>query len=308
MNTGKKIQQFVNVPKTRLKYPETVIFGAHDGKCVTVSAGVHCREYVGIQAVIELARTIDPKDIYGELHLVHAFNYDGLICRCSDVFPSDGKNLNRVFPGSTCGTDAEKLAAFLEETVIRHSDCIVDLHSGGGYEYLTPHVYFHGAAAPEVCAQSQELAMHVGVPYAVRSQAKNGFYSHAGTCGIPAILIERGCCGLWSEDESSRDIEDVKNILRFLGVLRDGIPSARKNPRIFDRGEYLNAPVSGCWYPAKAVGERIKAGESLGRICDIFGELLHEEFAKHDGVILYQTASLGIEKDRPMVAYAIEER
>lgn len=308
MNTGKKIQQFVNVPGTRLNYPETVIFGAHDGKCVTVSAGVHCREYVGIHAVIELARTIDPKDIYGELHLVHAFNYDGLICRCSDVFPSDGKNLNRVFPGSTCGTDAEKLAAFLEETVIRHSDCIVDLHSGGGYEYLTPHVYLHGAAAPEVCAQSQELAMHVGVPYAVRSQAKNGFYSHAGTCGVPAVLIERGCCGLWSEDESSRDIEDVKNILRFLGVLRDGIPSVRKNPRIFDRGEYLDAPVSGCWYPAKAVGERIKAGESLGRICDIFGELLHEEFATHCGVILYQTASLGIEKDCPMVAYAIEER
>ena len=137
-----------------------MIFGAHDGKCVTVSAGVHCREYVGIQAVIELARTIDPKDIYGELHLVHAFNYDGLICRCSGRFSVRRENLNRVFPGSTCGTDAEKLAAFLEETVIRHSDCIVDLHSGGGYEYLTPHVYLHGAAAPEVCAQSQELAMH----------------------------------------------------------------------------------------------------------------------------------------------------
>ena len=70
----------------------------------------------------------------------------------------------------------------------------------------------------------------------------------------------------------------------------------------------MDAPVSGCWYPSKAVGERIKAGESLGRICDIFGELLHEEFATHYGVILYQTASLGIEKDCPMVAYAIEER
>ena len=33
-----------------------------------------------------------------------------------------------------------------------------------------------------------------------------------------------------------------------------------------------------------------------------------EEFAKHYGIILYQTASLGIEKDCPMVAYAIEER
>lgn len=101
MNTGKKIQQFVNVPGTRLNYPETVIFGAHDGKCVTVSAGVHCREYVGIQAVIELARTIDPKDIYGELHLVHAFNYDGLICRLLGRFSvRRGKTSIAFFPAA----------------------------------------------------------------------------------------------------------------------------------------------------------------------------------------------------------------
>lgn len=306
MNTGKKIQQFVNVPGTRLNYPETVIFGAHDGKCVTVSAGVHCREYVGIQAVIELARTIDPKDIYGELHLVHAFNYDGLICRCSDVFRPTGKPQSR-FPGSTCGTDAEKLAAFLEETVIRHSDCIVDLHSGAAMNILRRTSIFTARQLRRSARNRRSLRCM----WAFRTpcaRRRKRVYSHAGTCGVPAVLIERGCCGLWSEDESSRDIEDVKNILRFLGVLRDGIPSVRKNPRIFDRGEYSDAPVSGCWYPAKAVGERIKAGESLGRICDIFGELLHEEFAKHDGIILYQTASLGIEKDCPMVAYAIEER
>ena len=303
---SRKIQHFVSVPGTKLQYPETVIYGAHNGPNVTVSAGVHCREYVGIQAVIELAGSIDPNDIYGELHLVHAFNYDGLICRCADVFPSDGKNLNRVFPGSACGTDAEKLAAFLEEKIIRRCDCIIDLHSGGGYEYLTPHVYFHGAAAPEVCAKSEELAMHVDVAYAVRSRAKNGFYSHAGTCGVPAVLIERGCCGLWSERETAQDIADVKNILRYLGVLQDGISAVRRAPRVFGRGEYIDAPVSGCWYPAKKIGGTVHAGDSLGRICDIFGRQLHNELARFDGIVLYQTASLGIEKDCPMVAYAVE--
>lgn len=304
MGKCEKIRRFVSVPGTRLQYPETVIYGAHEGACVTVSAGVHCREYVGIQAVIELARELEPQSIRGELHLVHAFNYDGLICRCSDVFPSDGKNLNRVFPGSACGTDAEKLAAFLEERVIRRCDYIIDLHSGGGYEYLTPHVYFHGGAAANVCARSQEMAMHVGVDYAVRSRAKNGFYSHAGTCGVPAVLIERGCCGLWSEQEVAADIADVKNLLRHVGVLCDGIAPVRKSPEVFDGGEYIDAPVSGCWYPTKKIGQSIKKGESLGRICDIFGTPLHEELARCDGVVLYQTASLGIEKDKPMIAYA----
>ena len=149
--------------------------------------------------------------------------------------------------------------------------------------------------------------MHVNVPYAVRSTAKNGFYSHAGTCGVPAVLIERGCCGLWSEREAAQDIEDVKNILRYLGVLCDGVCAVRRAPRVFDRGVYTDAPMSGCWYPSKRVGDRISTGDSLGRICDIFGRPLHEEFAKSGGVLLYQTASLGIEKDCPMVAYAVEE-
>lgn len=149
--------------------------------------------------------------------------------------------------------------------------------------------------------------MHVNVPYAVRSTAKNGFYSHAGTCGVPAVLIERGCCGLWSGQEAAQDIADVKNILRYLGVLCDGVSAVRRAPRVFTRGEYIDAPMSGCWYPARKIGDTIRAGDSLGRICDIFGRPLHEEFAKSGGVLLYQTASLGIEKDCPMVAYAVEE-
>lgn len=300
----KKTTGFVSVPGTKLQYPETVIYGARPGRCVTVSAGVHCREYVGIQAVIELSRELSPEDICGQLHLIHALNYDGLICRCSDVFPSDGKNLNRVFPGSLCGTDAERLAAFLEQSVIRRCDAIIDLHSGGGYEHLTPHIYFHGAAAPEVCAASQELAMYADVEYAVRSQAKNGFYSYAGLCGTPAVLLERGGCGLWSESEVRADISDVKNILRYLGVLCDGKEPVKRSPQILERGVYLDSPVSGCWYPAKRVGDSVAAGEVLGRICDIFGSELHIERAEFDGVILYQTASLGIEEGCPMIAYA----
>lgn len=148
--------------------------------------------------------------------------------------------------------------------------------------------------------------MYAGVEYAVRSQAKNGFYSHAGTCGVPAVLIERGGCGLWTDAEVSADIADVKNILRHLGVLCDGVDPIKMSPRVFDRGIYIDAPVSGCWYPAKRVGDRVNAGDSLGRICDIFGYPLHDERAEFDGIVLYQTASLGIEKNCPMVAYAVE--
>ena len=47
------------------------------------------------------------------------------------------------------------------------------------------------------------------------------------------------------------------------------------------------------------------AGEELGQIRDIFGRQLYSYTAKKDGVLLYQTVSLGIEKDCPMIAYGI---
>ena len=73
-------------------------------------------------------------------------------------------------------------------------------------------------------------------------------------------------------------------------------------------GRYLNAPVSGCWYPKKRPGDRIRAGELLGEIRDIYAERLRSVFAEADGVVLYQTASLGIAAGTPMIAYAELEK
>lgn len=93
---------------------------------ITISAGVHSREYVGMEAVNRLAKELDPKQIHGQIRLIHAINYNGLIKRSADVFPEDGKNLNRVFPGDANGTSTCRVAAFLEEQVIATSDIAKD--------------------------------------------------------------------------------------------------------------------------------------------------------------------------------------
>ena len=302
----RKKQHFVTVPGTTLSWPETRIFGTAPGNVslrVTVSAGVHSREYVGIEALNRLAQELQPEQIRGELRLIHAVNYSGLIARSADVCPEDGLNLNRVFPGDPAGSSTERLAAFLEQEVIARSDAIIDLHSGGFCEELLPHAYFLGTAAPEVCLAAEEMARHANVPYAYRSSSTTGFYNHASVCGVPAIIIERGGSGLWSEELVCGHMEDVKNILRHLGVLADGVEPVRHGPKIVERGWFLDAPVSGCWYPAFHAGDRVQRGDKLGEIRDVFGQVLHTCTAEADGVILYQTASLGIEAGTPMVTY-----
>ena len=304
-NTKKQVTY--RVPDTDITIPATLLCGRKTGKTITVSAGVHSREYIGIETLIRLAQELTLEMVQGTILLLHCCNYKGFLSRSSDVMPQDGKNLNRVFPGAADGTPTQKLAAFLESEIIGHTDYLVDLHSGGFCEALVPHVYYHGAAKPSVCAESFRIAEMTSAKYLVRSEAKNGFYSHAGQCSVPAIILERGGCGLLHEEEVRQDLADVKNILRGLGFLQD-LPAKIFPHRLAQNGHYLNAPASGCWYPKKQPGDRLKTGELLGEIRSIYGETLFRISAEADGVLLYQTASLGIKAGTPMIAYAEVEK
>ena len=298
-----KSQKYVSVPGTEMTLPVTEIIGSEEGKTITLSAGVHSREYIGVQTLIELAQELDPQQVRGKVIMLHSCNYQGFLQRSADVVPPDGKNLNREFPGNSRGTAAQQLAFFLEQEYIQASDYLVDLHSGGFCEALTPHLYFHGTAAPEVCAVSHRMGELTTLPYLVESSAENGFYSWAGQRGVPAILLERGGCGLVVPDLIQEHKQDVLRILRGLGFLEDRVEEKPVAHQIITNAFYEDAPVSGCWYPAKAPGNLIRQGEVLGVIRDIFGNALFQARAMVNGVILYQTASLGIEQGTPMVAY-----
>lgn len=300
---GTKSRICMKIYDTGLVIPATVIHGDRIGGQITLTAGIHSREYIGIQALTRLAGELQPREIAGTVVILHCCNYDGFLRRSPDVFPQDGKNLNRVFPGCATGSVTQQVAAFLENTVMEGSDCIVDLHSGEFCEALTPHVYFQGTAKKETCRISRKMAELTSVPYLVRSSAQNGFYSWAGQKGVPAILIERGGCGLMDRQLVEEDVADVRNILRGLGFLRDGVPLVHTPQCLISAGYYEDAPSHGCWYPQKQPGGRIRQGELLGEIRTIYGDLIESVYAKTAGVILYQTVSLGIEAGTPMIAY-----
>ena len=98
-----------------------------------------------------------------------------------------------------------------------------------------------------------------------------------------------------------------ENILRGLGFLKDA-PTISYSHTMVQNGRYLDAPASGCWYSRKKPGGQIQKGELLGEIWNIYSEPLCRIHAETDGVVLYQTASLGIETGTPMIAYGELEK
>ncbi len=301
---GQKRSGFLAVHGGGVELPVTMICGEKPGPAVLISAGVHNAEYVGIQAAIELADELEPEQLTGSVALIHLMNPTGYEHRTMSLVYEDEKNLNRVFPGQENGTLAERIAYTVTETFFRRVDAYIDLHSGDGYEELTPYVYCQGAARKDVAERSHAMAELVDVPYVVPSQTTTGgAYNHAGSMGVPGILIERGGLGLWSREEVDADKKDVRNILRALGVLDSARELQLLHPVELGTVFYENSRFNGCWYPRRKAGDRVLEGEVLGEVRDYFGNLLQVCKAKSDGVLLYQTRSLSILKDGPMIAY-----
>lgn len=301
---GQKVQAMVAIPGVGVSLPVTLINGAHAGKTLLVTSGVHGGEYPGIQTAIELAAQLDPAELHGRVILVHPANPNAFLARVSYINPADGKNLNRSFPGNPNGTQTERIAHFISSEMMDQADFCVDLHGGDLHEELPPYAIYSGAGSEEVMAASREAACQLTVRYIVKSAAIGGVYGCAAVKGVPGMLIERGSMGLWSEEEVAEYREDILRLMRHLGILT-GENTPVEEPKEFRGSKVFRAPSDGCWYPMVKPEEPVHAGQKLGEVRDCFGNLIYEAVAEEDGFLLYRIVSLAVNADAPLCSYAL---
>ena len=301
---GKKKSGFLRIGGGEFQLPATILHGEQPGKTVLITAGIHAEEYVGIQSALELSEMLKVQKIAGTVVIVKVVNRKAFELRSGSDSHEDGKNLNRVFPGSKEGTWSERLAYAIEKELLSIADYYIDLHSGDSYEQLTPYVYYAGAAAKEVVEQSREMAQQADVPYMVGSNvAMGGCYNYAASLGIPSILLERGQMGGWTKEESHSTRRDVRNILCHLGIYQGEKDYRNYYPLEVKNLCYQAANEQGLWYPCKKPGDMIQQGDMLGVIKDYEGKILEVCKAEYGGVILYQTGSLQVQESGSVIAY-----
>lgn len=284
--------------------PAAVLHGEQPGKTVLITAGIHGREYVGVQAAIELSREMKTDKVAGTIVILKVLNRPAFEQRKGSMGLADGKNLNRVFPGNPEGTEMDRLAYAISQEIFPAVDYYIDLHSGDDYEKLAPYVYYAGVADEEVVAESRKMAGWVDVPYRVRSNvATGGAYNYAASQGIPSILIERGGMGGWSMEEVGSTKRDVYNILGHMGIYQEQTGYRKYYPLDVVDVRYQHASHSGFWYPCKKAGDVISQGEFIGEVRNYEGNPVEGCWAEFDGVILCQTEALPILEDSPMIMY-----
>lgn len=298
-------KQFDIVPHVlNYKMPSTLINGYYPGKTIIITAGIHSGEYPGIGATIRLAKDIDPMKVYGRILLIHCVNTSGFWAKTSAILPEDHGNLNVIYPGNPFGSESMRIADYFVKEIFPKSDFIIDLHSGGSREPLTPCLFFPNS--PKVRDVSLAIAKATNIPYLIESSSQSGEYSYAAhVLGIPALLLERGCCQQCQEEWINDYKNDLLMILNHLNIYHSNYSQKISEQKVFRRTIYLTAQQDGLWYAYIKENQFIKKGQKLGCIQDFYGNIREEYYAQEDGIIFYYTSGLPVKKGNALVAYGL---
>ncbi len=307
---GEKASGLIPVPAgadTGTSIPVTVVHGALDGPVLALIAGNHGYEYAPIIALQRLSPRLEPARISGTVILVHVANLPSFLRRTVYYGPTDGKNLNRAYPGRSDGTVSERIAFLITREVIERSDYVMDLHCGDGNESLRPYAYWDaGAGDPDVVERSKRMALAFGLDHIVvdrdRPRDPNASVycsTTATTRGKPAITIESGGLGMTDAESVERVERGVLNVMRHLGML-EGEARGVEHPLFLDRTEVLRSTTTGIFYPLVERGHTVAPGTLLGYVTDFFGTRTLYLRAPFAGEVLYILGTPPVSEGEPL--------
>ncbi len=286
--------------------PLTTIRGARPGPVLALVAGNHGYEYPPILALQRLLPLIDPAHLDGTILMVHVANMPSFLGRTVYFSPVDGKNLNRVYPGSTGGTVSERIAYAVTTEVIEKADYLLDLHCGDGNESLRPYVYQTVTADPEMNAKIARLALAFGIDHILIDRNRPADPARSLYCsttaitrGKPAITIEAGFLGTTDEESVAQIVAGVQGVLRELGMIAHG-PEPVASPVFLDPSAVIVSPATGILYPRVVRGQAVAEGELLAEITDFFGRRIAEVRSPLSGIVLYIVATPPMSQGQPV--------
>ena len=273
--------------------PYTVVHGAKRGPVLALVAGVHAYEYPPILALYRLKDAIDPKTLRGTVLMVHIANLPSFKKRTIYFGPDDWKNLNRVFPGDLGGTMSQRIAAVINDEVVKRADVLVDMHCGDGNEALIPYTYWMISGGKTFDAKTRELAVAFGLTHIIIDESrtkdpKDSKYlgNTAILQGKPAITTESGYLGRTDEESIARNVRGVLSVMRHLDMIA-GEPAPAADPVWIDKYEVVNAKHDGLFAPRVEMGYYVRAGQIVGTITDYLGRWKEDVKAPFTGILLY---------------------
>lgn len=256
---------------TKLKIPIIIHRSKKPGPTVLFCAGMHGDEINGIEIVRQIIVQKINQPSTGTIICIPVVNIFGFVNQKRE-FP-DGRDLNRVFPGSKTGSLASRFAHYILTEIVPHIDYVVDFHAGGASRFNAPHIRI-----VEKDADLKKLAEVFHAPFVLYS--KNIVGSFRSACqkkGVKILLFEGGKSLDLNPEITKVGIEGAKRFLKNLGMLssRQSVKKEEKTIVFIKDSTWIRAKSSGMFIGLAEVGSFVTKGQKIATISDPYGKMEH---------------------------------
>ncbi|OXA94970.1 succinylglutamate desuccinylase/aspartoacylase family protein [Flavobacterium hercynium] len=267
---------------TKLNIPVIVRRSKLEGPVVLFSAGIHGDEINGIEAVRQIISKKINRPTRGTIICIPIINIYGFVNK-SREFP-DGRDLNRVFPGSKKGSLASRFAFHIVAEILPILDYAVDFHAGGASRFNAPQIRI-----TENNPELKRLADVFNAPFTLYSKHITGsFRNTSEKANVKMLLFEGGKSLDINNEIANEAVKGTKRLLHYLNMLDpDQVVEEAEEPSIYIKNSvWLRAKCSGLLHDFNMVSRFVTKGTILAIITDPFGKFEQKVKAPHDGFVI----------------------
>lgn len=267
---------------TKLNIPVIVRRSKIEGPVVLFSAGIHGDEINGVEIVRQLIRKKINRPTKGTIICIPIINVYGFVNK-SREFP-DGRDLNRVFPGSKTGSLASRFAFHILSEIMPIINYAVDFHAGGASRFNAPQIRI-SPSNPEL----KLLADVFNAPFTLYSKNIMGsFRNSSERMDVKMLLFEGGKSLDINNAIADEGVNGAKRLLSHLDMLdpQHTVVSQKSNTIYIEKSGWIRAKCSGLLHDYNTIGTFVKKGRILATITDPYGKFERKVKALNDGYVI----------------------
>jgi predicted deacylase len=270
--------------------PVIVCKGAKPGPVLGLTACIHGNELSGIACIHSLVEDIDCQTLEGSLVAVLVANIPGFVAGVREF--SDGKDLNRIFPGDKSTRSGIYAAMFLEKIVSKFTH-LCDIHTASVGKINT--LYVKADMGDPIIAK---MSLVFGPRIIVNSAGKS-FDGSTGTLrkaatdlGVKAVTVEIGNPDSLNIQLVNEALRGLHRLVSEMGMSDDASTAAEaKGPIVCVQSGWVRATTGGLLRVSPALLDIVKKGDIIAIQRNIFGEVVCEYAAPFTGVVIGKSVS-----------------
>ncbi len=286
---GKSYQLNLDIAKlhtrTRIQVPIIVERGKKDGPVLLITGGIHGNEINGIEIVRQIISKKFNVPENGTIICIPVVNVFGFLNQ-ERQFP-DGRDLNRVFPGSPRGSLASRFAYHIIKEIAPIVDYCIDFHTGGDSRFNVPQIRIN-----QEDTESLMLAREFRAPFIIGSARRDKSFREAmHKLKKKILLFEGGKSNHIDTKVTQTGLSGAMRVIQKLGMRNfkeelSQFETTEDEPVLINDSGWIRANYSGMFHPKLILGKKVKKGSVIGSISDPFGYFERNIKASHAGYVI----------------------